>query len=139
MGNILKTWLRKNHLTGDYNPQIAVKGNMVVADIVDELLKEGLDMKREIVIDIINRYNRKSADLTLSGYTVNNGLVHMRSFIRGSLVDGKWNPNTNWVDVSLSHGKDLYQALTETTVDILGEKDESLEGYNLPDQANQHS
>lgn len=137
MGNILKTWLKKNHLTGDYTPQVAVQGNMVVADIVDEMLKDGLDLKRETVIDIINCYNRKSADLTLSGYTVNNGLVNMRSFIRGSLIDGKWNPNANWVDVSLSHGKDLYQALTETTVDVLGEKEESLESYNLSGKTSQ--
>jgi len=72
--------------------------------------------------------------LVLSGYNVNNGLVNMRSSIKGPLVGGKWNPNVNWVDVSISHGKDLYEAVAETTVEILGEKDEAIDSYNLSNQ-----
>jgi len=137
MKNILKAWLRNNQLTidpTDFNAQVVVKGNMGITDIVDELLKEDIQLTREKVLDIITRYNRKSADLVLSGYNVNNGLVNMRSSIKGPLVGGKWNPNVNWVDVSISHGKDLYEAVAETTVEILGEKDEAIDSYNLSNQ-----
>jgi len=86
MKNVLKAWLRKTQLTIDpteYNTQVVVKGNMGMSDIVDELLKEGVDMNRAAILDIITRFNRKSADLALSGYNVNNGLVNMRSSIKG--------------------------------------------------------
>ena len=137
MKNVLKAWLRKSNLTIDpneYNTQVVVKGNMGMTDIVDELLKEDVEMNREAILDIIKRYNRKSADLALSGYNVNNGLVNMRSTIKGPVLGGKWNPNVNWVDVSITQGKDLYEAVAETTVEILGEKNEALDSYDLSNQ-----
>ena len=137
MKNILKALLRKNYLTSDYTAQVAFKGNKGLSDIVDELVKDGLTIDRETVIDIVMRFNRKSADMALSGYNVNNGLVTMRSFIKEPLNDGKWNPNINWVDVALSHGKDLYEAVAETTIQIQNDKDESIETYHLSEQTNQ--
>ena len=133
MKNILKIWLKKDQLTVDpteYNAQVVIKGNINATDIVDELLKEGVSINRDTLIDIITRFNRKSADLVLSGYNVNTGLVNMRSSIKGSLIEGKWNPNINWVNVAITHGNDLYQAVANTSVDILGEKDGNLETYN---------
>ena len=140
MKNILKVWLRKNQQTGnpnEYHTQVAVKGIIGMSDIVDELIKEGLEMNREDAMNLIARFNRKSADMALSGYHVNNGLVNLRSSVRGSFSQGKWNPNVNWVDVTIMHGKDLYDAVTETTVELLGEKDEPLESYPLSNQINQ--
>jgi hypothetical protein len=137
MKNALKAWLRKTQLTIDpteYNTQVVVKGNMGMSDIVDELLKEGVEMNRAEILDIITRFNRKSADLALSGYNVNNGLVNMRSSIKGPLFGGKWNPNVNWIDVNITQGKELYEAIAETTVEILGEKDEIIESYNIPNR-----
>ena len=132
MKNILKIWLKKDQLTVDpteYNAQVVIKGNINTTDIVDELLKEGVSINRDTLIDIITRFNRKSADLVLSGYNVNTGLVNMRSSIKGSLIEGKWNPNINWVNVAITHGNDLYQAVANTSVDILGEKEENHETY----------
>jgi hypothetical protein len=137
MKNLLKALLRKNYLTTDYSAQVVAKGNKGLADIVDELLKEGLEMNRETVIDIIMRFNRKSADMALSGYNVSTGLVNMRSFIKEPLDYGKWNSNINWVDVALSHGKDLYEAAANTTIQIQDDNDESIETFNLSDQTNQ--
>jgi len=140
MKNILKALLRKNQLTidpTDYKAQVIVKGNMGMSDIVDELIKEGLKIDKETAIDILTRFNRKSANLALSGYNVNNGLVNMRSYIKGSLYQGKWNPNVNWVDVAITHGAELYQAVAQTTVEIIGDKEESLEMCQLSEQSNQ--
>jgi hypothetical protein len=55
--------------------------------IVDELVKEGMEIKRETVVDIISRYNRKAAELVVSGYNVNTGLVYMRPVIKGAFYD----------------------------------------------------
>ena len=137
MKNILKALLRKNQLTidpADYKAQVIVKGNMGMSDILDELIKEGLKIDKETALDLLTRFNRKSANLALSGYNVNNGLVNMRSYIKGSLYKGKWNPNVNWVDVAVSQGKDLYEAVAETTVEIMGEKDEPIDRFNLSGQ-----
>jgi hypothetical protein len=41
------------------------------------------------------------------------------------------------VDVALTHGKVLYEAVADTTVQIQDEKDESVETFNLSDQTNQ--
>jgi len=142
MKNILKIWLNKNQLTVDpieYNAQVVIKGNVGTTDIVDELLKEGIEVDREALIDIINRFNRKSVDLVLSGYNVNTGLVNMRSTIKGSILDGKWNSNINWVNVGITPGNDLYQAVANTTVEILGEKDEKNEIFNHNNQRNLYS
>jgi len=142
MKNILKIWLKKDQLTVDpteYNAQVVIKGNINTADIVNELLKEGVSIDRDTMIDIITRFNRKSADLVLSGYNVNTGLVNMRSSIKGALIGGKWNPNINWVNVSITHGNDLYQAVAKTSVDILGEKDENHETYKPVSLLNQLS
>jgi len=133
MKNILKIWLKKDQLTFDpteYNAQVDIKGNVNASDIVDELLKEGMSIDRDTMMNLITRFNRKSADMALSGYNVNTGLVNMRSSIKGALIGGKWNPNINWVNVAITHGNDLYQAVANTSVDILGEKDGNLETYN---------
>jgi len=137
MKNVLKAWLRKTQLTIDpteYNTQVVVKGNMGMTNIVDELLEDGVAVNREVILDIITRYNRKAADLALSGYNVNTGLVNMRSSIKGPLFGGKWNPNVNWVDVALTQSKELYDAVNDTTVEILGEKDEIIESYKVSNQ-----
>jgi len=140
MKNVLKALLMKNQLTNDptdYKAQVIVKGNMCMSDIVDDLIKDGLTLDKETVINILSLYNQKSANLALSGYNVNNGLVNLRSSIKGSLYQGKWNPNANWVDVSVSQGAELYQAVAQTNVEIIGEKDESLEIRQLSEQINQ--
>lgn len=137
MKNILKAWLRKSQLAIDpteYNAQVVVKGNLCSTDILDELIKDGVEINKETMLDFLTRFNRKSADLVLSGYNVNTGLVNMRSTIKGPLFGGKWNPNVNWVDVAISQGKDLYDAVAETTVEIMGEKDEPIDRYNLSGQ-----
>ena len=142
MKNILKIWLKKDQLTFDpteYNAQVDIKGNVNATDIVDELLKEGMAIDRDTMINIITRFNRKSADLVLSGYNVNTGLVNMRSSIKGALIEGKWNPNINWVNVAITHGNDLYQAVANTTVDILGEKDDKPDTINSVNQIYQLS
>ncbi len=123
MKKILRAWLRKNLLTadpGDFMASVVVNGSIDVEAIVDELVREGMELKRETVVDIVTRYNRKAAELVLSGYNVNTGLVYMRPVIKGTFYDKTWNPETNSVYVAINQGIDLRNAVAETTVDILG-------------------
>jgi len=140
MKNILKVWLRKNQQITDsteYNTRVVVKGMKGMTEIVDELIKEGLTVDRETALDLVARFNRKTADMVLSGFNVNTGLVNLRTSVRGPLHGGKWNPAVNWLDVTITPGKDLYDAVAETTVELLGEKDEPMQTYDLSNQPNQ--
>lgn len=137
MKTVLKAWLRKNQLTedpNDYTAQVSSSGSVGVQDVIDELLKEGAELKRETIVDVITRFNRKSADMVLSGYNVNTGLVYMRSIIKGAFYGKTWNPDVNSVYVSITQGMELRNAVAETTVEILGEQADPLEIISLTDQ-----
>lgn len=136
MKKVLKAWLRKNQLTADPNDYMAsadVIDSIDLSAIVDELVKEGMEIKRETVVDIISRYNRKAAELVVSGYNVNTGLVYMRPVIKGAFYDKVWNPETHSVYVAINQGMDLRNAIAETTVEILGIQSDPLEIISLTD------
>ena len=136
MKKTLRAWIRKNQLTEDPNDYMAsavVNGSIGINDIVDELQNEGMELKRETVIDIVSRFNRKAADLVLSGYNVNTGLVYMRPVIKGVFYDKTWNPQLNSVYVAINQGLDLRNAVAETVVEILGEQADPLEILSLTD------
>jgi hypothetical protein len=64
-------------------------------EIVDELVKEGMELKREAVIDILTRFKRKTADMEVSGYNYNTGLVYMLPIIKGAFYVKTWNSEVN--------------------------------------------
>ncbi len=136
MKKTLKAWIRKNQLTedpNDYMASVVVNGSIGINAIVDELQNEGMELKRETVIDIISRFNRKAADMVLSGYNVNTGLVYMRPVIKGVFYDKIWNPETNSVYIAINQGMDLRNAVAETVVEIMGEQADPLEIFSLTD------
>lgn len=136
MKKILNVWLRKNQLTADpndYMASVVVNGSIDVEAIVDELVKEGMEIKRETVVDIVTRYNRKAAELVLSGNNVNTGLVYMRPVVKGAFYDKTWNPETNSVYVAINQGMELRNAVAETTVEFLGIQNDPLEIVSLTD------
>ncbi len=136
MKKTLRAWIRKNQLTedpNDYMASVAVNGSIGINAIVDELQNEGMELKRETVIDIISRFNRKAADMVLSGYNVNTGLVYMRPVIKGVFYDKIWNPETNSVYIAINQGMDLRNAVAETVVEIMGEQADPLEILSLTD------
>lgn len=136
MSKILKAWLRKNLLTedsNDYTAIVSINGSVGMSEIVDELVKEGMEVKRETVIDILTRFNRKTAELVVSGYNVNTGLVYMRPIIKGVFYGKTWNPEVNSVYVTINQGVELRAAIAETNVEILGEQSDPLEILSLTD------
>ena len=136
MSKVLKAWLRKNNLTDDPNDFTAVistNSSVGVKEIVDELANEGMEIKRETVIDIITRFNRKSAEMVVSGHNVNTGLVYMRPIVTGVFYDKTWNAEKNPVYVAINQGTDLRAAIAETTVEILAIQADPLEIHSLTD------
>lgn len=136
MKRTLNAWLRKNMLTEDpkdYTASVQSRGSVGITDIIDELVNEGMEIKRETVVDIVSRFNRKAADMALSGYNVNTGLVYMRSIVKGPFYDKVWNPDLNSVYVTINQGLDLRIAVAETIVEIQGIQSDPLEISSLTD------
>jgi hypothetical protein len=132
----MKAWLIKNHLTDDPFDLVGVidgNGNIGVEGIVDEMVSEGMELKRETAIDIISRFNRKSIDLALSGFSVSTGLVNMHATIRGVFYDRKWDPERNRLRISISPSADMRRAIDETEVEILGEHAELIALFGITD------
>lgn len=136
MRTILKAWLHKNQLTKEphtYLASIEAGSSFDREGIIDELQKEGLELKRETVLDVITRFQRKAAELAVSGHNVNTGLVHMRAAIRGVFHDDEWIPEQQPVHVAVSQDKELRDAIAEVKVEILGKQQEPIEIMSVTD------
>lgn len=134
--NKLNAWLRPNPLTEDKADYMAVpvtNGSLTVADIVNDLRNEGMEIKAETATDIIARFNRKAAERVLGGYNVNTGLVYMRPVIKGVFRDRTWNPALHGVYVAMNQGMDLRREVAGTVVNILGEQSDPIAIYTLAD------
>ncbi|HLP06498.1 MAG TPA: DNA-binding domain-containing protein [Paludibacter sp.] len=128
MRKSLKVLLRKNKLAMDsseFNAQIAFSGNADMNYIVDRMQEEGMSVNRETALEIISHFQRKSAELVVSGFEVNTGLVNMHPLIKGPIHRHEWNPKINWIDVSVFPGRVLYKAINETMVEIISESNEN--------------
>ena len=120
----LKAWLKRNLLTEDetdFNAVIKSFGSVAPKEIIDELVKEGMELKPETVLDVVTRYNRKCIELTLRGFNVNTSLVLMRAVIKGVFYDKKWDKEKHRVYIAINQGVDIRAAVAETNVEIMDE------------------
>ncbi|HZK69405.1 MAG TPA: DNA-binding domain-containing protein [Paludibacter sp.] len=125
MIKILKAWLTKNNQsynTSEYSAEVTINKNFYLSDIIDEMIKEGLEIDRSFATKVITTFNKKTSDLVFSGNKVDTGLVSMYPIIKGQLYNKTWNPNVNSVNVSIIPSNELRQGMFETTVEIVGEK-----------------
>ena len=84
--------------------------------------KEDTGLRPETIEHVVKLYNRVVSDLILSGYSVNTGLYHAVAQLRGVIDGGKWNPEKNSVYVSFTQDKELREAIAQTSISILGER-----------------
>ena len=119
----LKVWLKPNDLTPDPTDSIAVvssAGKIDKQGMIDALIAEGVELKRETLEDVVNRYNRKCASYALSGWNVDTGLVYMRSVVTGPFFGKKFDPAKNSVYVSCVQGIHIRKESAKTKVEVLG-------------------
>jgi hypothetical protein len=124
MKNILKIWLRKNDLTpdpDDYTGVVSSMGSINKDGLVDAIIEEGVEIKRETIDDIVSRYNRHSAAHAVKGYNVDTGLVYLRPVVTGALYGKTFDPAKNSVYVSAVQGVEIRREIAQTQVEILGE------------------
>ena len=123
MEDTLKVWLRPNELTPDPTDSIAIvspAGKIDKQGVIDSIVAEGVEIKRETLEDVVNRYNRKCASFALSGWNVDTGLVYMRSVVTGAVYGMKFDKAKNSVYVSCSQGINIRKEAANTKVEILG-------------------
>jgi hypothetical protein len=142
MSSLLKAWLKNNLLTEDpkdFWATVSGMGSKSLNDIVDEIMKDGTENKRETIVSIVTRFQEKAMQLVLTGHNVNTGMVYMRPVIKGAIYDKVWNPETNSVYVAMNQGMQLRQAINETKVELLGMSPDLMEFYSLTDMVTEAS
>jgi hypothetical protein len=82
------------------------------------MLKEGICVNKQTIMDIISHFNRKSSEFVVEGYHVNTGLVKMHPRIKGNIIGKIWNPKMNKVEISFSMTSELTEAIDDTQVEF---------------------
>ncbi|MDR2765342.1 MAG: DUF4469 domain-containing protein [Tannerella sp.] len=134
MKNILKAWLRKNELTPDPNDMTAVvspMGKINKSGLIDAIIEEGIELKRETVEDVVTRYNRVAARFAARGWNVDTGLVYLRAVITGLFHGKKYDPAKNSVYISATQGVEIRRELGDTEIEILGEMPDVMHIYQV--------
>lgn len=60
----LRAWLKPNHLTADTSDYTAVPdtlGGVGLEQIIADMQFQGVELQKETIIDIVNRFNRLAA------------------------------------------------------------------------------
>lgn len=138
MNIILKAWLHRNHLTKEPNTYLAsihINGSVNLEGIIDELQKEGLELKRETALDVITRFQRKAAELVVSGYNVNTGMVHMRPVVKGVFYGSEWDPEKQPLYVAINEDAELREAIAKVKLEILGEHPNYIDILSVTDMS----
>jgi hypothetical protein len=134
MKNILKAWLRKNELTPDPNDMTAVvspMGKINKSGLIDAIIEEGIELKRETVEDVVTRYNRVAASYAARGWNVDTGLVYLRAIITGVFFGKKYDPAKNSIYVSATQGMEIRKELADTEIEVLGEMPDMMQIYQV--------
>jgi hypothetical protein len=129
MKNILKIWLKKNELTSDPHDYIAAvssMGSINKQGLIDAIVAEGTENKRETVEDIVNRFNRHSAQFAAKGWNVNTGLVYLRPIVTGAFYGKAFDPAKNGIYISATQGLEIREELASTSIEILGEAPDAM-------------
>lgn len=129
MEHILKSWLVDNSITDNKEDKILLSetvGNVTLADIYRLMRAEDTGLREETIRHVTDLFQRVVERLVLNGYQVNTGLFYAVPQLRGVVEQGKWNPETSFVYVSLTQGKQLHEAIAKTRMQILGEKTNSM-------------
>jgi hypothetical protein len=123
MKNVLKIWLKPNELTPehDFIAVVSPMGSLNQAALVDAIMQEGIELKRETVNDVVTRYNRNAAKYAAAGWNVDTGLVYLRPIVTGNFTTNTYDPAKNSIYISANQGKELRAEVANTDVHILGE------------------
>jgi hypothetical protein len=130
MNRKLEGWVVDNYLTPDNKEDkilmLKSAGHAVLDDVFSQMRKEDTGLRLETIEHAVKLYHRVVGDLVLNGFSVNTGLFRAVPQFRGLLDKGQWNPEKNSIHVSIIPDKDMREAIANTSVEILGPKQDSM-------------
>lgn len=122
----LNAQLADNTVTVDNkDDKIAVVVSAGTADkqrLISEIMEVNPGLERETVEAVINLEQRVLKKLILTGFRVNTGLYSVAAQLTGVVEGNVWNPEKNGIYASFTQGADLREAISQTSVNIIGEK-----------------
>jgi hypothetical protein len=110
---------------------VSPAGKIDKSGLIDAVMDEGIELKRETVEDIVTRYNRVAAGFAARGWNVNTGLVYLRAIITGAILGKKYDPERNGIYILATQGPEIRKELKDTTVEILGEKADVIDVFQV--------
>lgn len=125
MKNKVDVWLYRNPFSKEkeeYHGKVKCSGVLNNDDIADEMIKEGIEMQRETLIDILNRSDRLRVDKLLEGFQINTGMCQSQIRVKGvfeSQVDD-YDPNRHRIKISFKSAPVLVQKFKKMSVNVLG-------------------
>lgn len=126
----LNVQLADNTVTVDNkDDKIAVLVSAGTADfqrVVSEIMEVNPGLERETVEAVMNLENRVVKKLLLTGFRVNTGLYNAVAQPTGVVENKAWDKAKNSLYVSFTQGADLREAISATTVNIIGEKGDAM-------------
>lgn len=129
MKNVLKGWITPNTVsTEEKDDKILVPesaGNLVMDDVIDEMVREDTGLRRETMVHAVDLYQRTLTRLSLNGYSINTGMFYMSPQFKGVITDGVWDEKVNSIYINFQQGKMLREGSADTSVKILGVKQET--------------
>lgn len=97
---------------------VVINKEYSLENVVDEMISEGLNLDKQTVLSLIEKFNAKTTDLVLSGNIVETGMLTMRPIVKGPYNDEKYQP-----DVLVLQGMELRDAISATEVEILNKSE----------------
>lgn len=123
---VLNVQLADNTVTvEDKNDKIAVLVQAGTADfqrVVSEIMAVNPGLERETVEAVLNLEKRVVKKLLLTGFRVNTGLYSAVVQPTGVVENKSWDKERNSLYASFTQGGDLREAISGTSVNIIGEK-----------------
>lgn len=123
---VLNVQLADNTVTVENkDDKIAVLVSAGVADfqrVVSEIMEVNPGLERETVEAVLNLEKRVVKKLLLTGFRVNTGLYSAVAQPTGVVDNKTWDKEKNSLYVAFTQGADLREAISDTTVNIIGEK-----------------
>lgn len=124
--NQLKVWMADNTVTtDDKTDKIFVLESTRSVDqsfVLDHMAAKNPGLHREAMSMSVNLYHEVLTELAMGGYSVTTDLFHLVPQLKGLAEHNAWNPEKNSIYVSLTQGKALREAIADTTVQILGDR-----------------
>jgi hypothetical protein len=126
----LKGWLVNFSVTtDDTTDQILLlepSGHVTHDKLIKLLKEEDSGLRIEAIEHVVNLLNRVTIRYVLNGFSVDTGLVRLVAQPKGLIKDMTWNPQKNYVHVTIVADKELREEMGKTNVHILGEKGDAM-------------